>query len=104
MMKLSSPHHEQEATTGNIAQAVHFLKGPVTDSVPAAVIEQLCREVGHRWRDRQLGPVVTTHLFLRQILEGNTAASHLRHLSGLSFTPSAYCQARQRLPRALLDR
>jgi hypothetical protein len=35
-----------------------------------------------------LGPVVTTHLFLQQILHGNTAVAHLRRLSGLSFTNS----------------
>jgi hypothetical protein len=87
-----------------IAQTVAFLKDHGTESVPAKLIERLCHEVGHQWRDRGLGPVVTTHLFLRQILEGNTAASHLRHLSGLSFTDSAYCQARQRLPRLVLER
>ena len=87
-----------------ISQTVHFLKDRFTDSLPALLIRRLCDEVGHQWRDRDLNPVVTTHLFLQQILHGNTAASHLRHLSGLSFTDSAYCQARQRLPQALLDR
>jgi hypothetical protein len=88
----------------NISQTVEFLKDRFTDSVPATLIRDLCKAIGHVWRDRDLNPVVTTHLFLQQILHGNTAASHLRHLSGLSFTDSAYCQARQRLPQALLDR
>ena len=48
--------------------------------------------------------MVTTHLFLHQVLHGNVAVAELRRLSGLSFTDSAYCQARARLPRALLDR
>jgi hypothetical protein len=39
-------------------------------------------------------------LFLRQVLHGNTAISHLRHLGGLSFAPSACGQARARLPVA----
>ena len=88
----------------SIAQALHRIKGRVTQEVPPSLIEKLCKEVGHSWRDRTLGPVVTTHLFVQQILHGNTAANHLRHLSGLSFTDAAYCQARARLPLALLER
>jgi hypothetical protein len=88
----------------NMSQAVHFIKDRFNDSVPATLIRRLCQDLGYRWRERELGPVVTTHLFLQQILHGNTAVSHLRHLSGLSFTDSAYCQARSRLPLALLER
>jgi hypothetical protein len=42
-------------------------------------------------------------LFVLQILHGNTAISHLRHFSKRAFTPSAYCQARGRLPLAVLQ-
>jgi hypothetical protein len=42
-------------------------------------------------------------LFLLQILHGNTACSHLPHLSGLRFTAAAYCQARARLPLRFFD-
>jgi Transposase DDE domain len=59
----------------------------------------VCREAGYTsWRDRVLTPVTTLHLFLLQILHGNTACSHLPHLSGLRFSASAYCQARAKLP------
>jgi hypothetical protein len=85
-------------------QALDRIKGHVTDAVPDALIERLCRDLGHCWRDRDLGPVVTTHLFLQQILHGNTAVAHVRRLSGLDFTDSAYCQARTRLPLELLQR
>src|SRR5205823_6586631 len=44
------------------------------------------------------------YLFLQQVLHGNTAVGHLRHLSGLDFTDSAYCQARQRLPVGFFQR
>jgi hypothetical protein len=88
----------------SIADALQRIKGRVTDAVPEELIRRLCREAGHRWRDRDLGPVVTTHLFLRQVLHGNTAVAHLRRLSGLDFTDSAYCQARARLPLPLLRR
>src|SRR5260370_21477678 len=88
----------------SIPHALARIKGRLTDSVPPALIEQLCRDLGHRWRDRDLGPVVTTHLFLQQVLHGNTAVAHLRRLSGLDFTDSAYRQARARLPLPLLQR
>jgi len=88
----------------SIAKALERIKGGITETIPEGLIEELCREAGHRWRDRDLGPVVTTHLFLRQVLEGNVAVGELRRQSGLSFTDSAYCQARARLPREVLDR
>jgi hypothetical protein len=87
----------------SIPEALDRIKGRVTESLPQQLIEQICHEVGHSWRDRNLGPVITTQLFVQQILHGNTACSHLRHLSGLSFTDSAYCQARARLPLKLLE-
>ena len=88
----------------SMADAVQRIKGRVTEVVSEELIQRLCREVGHRWRNRDLSPVVTTHLFLRQILEGNVAVGELRRRSGLSFTEPAYCQARARLPRPLLER
>ena len=42
------------------------------------------------------------HLFLQQILHGNTACEHLTHLTGLSFTAAAYCKARMRVNLAAL--
>jgi hypothetical protein len=80
------------------------IKGRVTDAVPEELIRRLAHEAGHRWRDRNLGPVVATHLFLQQVLHGNTAIAHLRRLSGLDFSDSAYCQARARPPLELLQR
>jgi Transposase DDE domain len=88
----------------SMTAALARIKGRVTDAVPAELIQRLSRAVGHRWRDRDLGPVVTTHLFLQQVLHGNVAVAELRRLSGLPFTEAAYCQARARLPRALLER
>jgi hypothetical protein len=69
---------------------------------PEAIVA-VCREIGYTgWRDRVLTPVTTLQLFLLQILHGNTACSHLPHLSGLHFSAAAYRQARARLPRRLL--
>ena len=87
----------------SIPKALELIKGAHTDSIPPELIEQLCRQLRHRWRDRDLGPVVTTHLFLQQVLNGNTAIAHLRRLSKVDFTDSAYCQARIRLPLAFFQ-
>ena len=35
---------------------------------------------GHEWRERQLGPVRTLHLFILQVLACNTAMAHLHRL------------------------
>ena len=68
---------------------------------PDAILT-VCSKIGYTaWRDRLLTPVTTVQLFLLQILHGNTACSHLPHLSGLRFTAAAYCQARARLPLRL---
>jgi hypothetical protein len=48
-------------------------------------------------------PVITVHLFLLQILHGNTACRHLPHLAGFYFSASAYCQARAKLPVRVLE-
>ncbi len=66
-------------------------------------VEQVCRELGHVWRERRLDPFTTLHLFILQILNRNTAMTHLPHLSGEGFSASAYCQARRRLPIELFE-
>jgi hypothetical protein len=69
-----------------------------TQLQPEAIIGA-CEEAGYTsWRDRVLTPVTTIQLFLLQILHGNTACTHLPHLSGIRFSASAYCQARTKLP------
>src|SRR5499426_1108979 len=74
-----------------------------TQLQPEAIIGA-CEEAGYTsWSDRVLTTVTTIQLFLLQILHGNTACSHLPHLSGLRFSAAAYCQARARLPLRLFD-
>jgi hypothetical protein len=67
-------------------------------------VERICRELEYAWRERQLDPYTTLHLFILQMVNQNTAMTHLPHLSGERFSASAYCQARQRLPLALIQR
>ena len=67
-------------------------------------IRGACRDIDYLWRQRLLDPVVTMQLFFVQILHGNTACTHLRHLAKLAVTASAYCQARMKLPLRVLQR
>jgi hypothetical protein len=43
-------------------------------------------------------------LFFVPILHGNTACTHLRHLTQVAVTASAYCQARMKLPLRVFQR
>lgn len=66
-------------------------------------VERLCEEIGYRWRNRQLDPWTTLHLFVLQVVNNNTAMTHLPHLCGERFTAPAYCRARRRLPLELFE-
>jgi len=89
-------------TTRTIAASLARVKA-LPQLVKSSLILDACHAAGHTWRDSVLNPLATITLFLIQILHGNTACEHLRHLSPLRFTASAYCQARRRLPVALLQ-
>ena len=55
------------------------------------------------WRETVLQPIVTIQLFFLQILHGNTACEHLRHLAQMTFTGAAYCTARMRIPLSVFQ-
>jgi len=86
-----------------INQALAKVKADLARLLDERSIFGACLEQGHYWRDTVLNPAVTLHLFIMQILSGNIACAALHHLSGLAFTASAYCQARQRLPLAAIQ-
>jgi hypothetical protein len=87
-----------------LTRALQQIKSEWAQHLEADAISEACQAVGYRWRQRRLGPVATVQLFALQILHGNTAINHLRHLAGLALTAAAYCQARARLPLAVLQR
>jgi hypothetical protein len=67
----------------NMTAILQRLTGEWAALLQPDAILAACGEVGYtRWRDRVLTPVTTVHLFLLQILHGNTACSHLPHRSG----------------------
>ena len=88
---------------GTITEALKHIQAELATLLDAPTILDLCRAMDYQWRERQLDPVTTVHLFLLQVLHGNTACTHLPHLSGQGFTASAYCQARTRLPLSVLE-
>jgi hypothetical protein len=84
--------------TATITQVVKQFQQPWTSQLEPEAIWTACRSVAYRWRERMLDPVTTIQGFFVQILHGNTACTHLRHLTKLHITASAYCQARMKLP------
>lgn len=78
-------------------------------------VERHCRQLGHQWRDSFWSPTTTVITFLLQVLDG---AKTLRSAVALLLTrlavqgetdvpscdPTAYCQARKRLPGEVIYR
>ncbi len=79
------------------------LRQDIAAGLSRETIEEACRQAKHRWRNRVLDPATTIYLFLLQVLHGNTACRHVVHFGGWTFTDSAYCLARKRLPLAVFD-
>src|SRR3954471_10831133 len=80
------------------------LRQDIAADLAKETIEQACRQVNSSWRRRILDPATTIYLFLLQVLHGNTACRHVVHFGNWSFTDSAYCQARKRIPLAVYHR
>ena len=89
--------------TATLTQVVKQFQQDWTGQLEPEAILTACRGVAYRWRERTLDPVTTIQLFFVQILHGNTACTHLRHLTKLNVTASAYCQARMRLPLPVFE-
>ena len=90
--------------TATITQVVKQFQQKWTTQLEPAAILAACHGVGYTWRDRLLNPVITIQLFFVQVLNGNTACTHLRHLTKVAVSASAYCQARAKLPLTVFKR
>jgi hypothetical protein len=89
--------------TVTLTQVVKQFQQDWTSQLEPEAILTACRGVAYRWRERTLDPVTTIQVFFVQILHGNTACTHLRHLTKLNITASAYCQARMKLPLPVFE-
>lgn len=86
-----------------ITGALLRIKQDLSEHLSERDILDACRDSGHVWRERKLGPVLTIHLFVLQLLHCNTAILGLRHLIHQPLNAAAYCRARMRLPLAVLQ-
>jgi hypothetical protein len=86
-----------------IVAAIARIKSDLAHLLTPQAIEKLCQTLGYSWRQRLLDPVTTVHLFVLQVLQGNTACTHTPRLGGVNCSGEAYCQARARLPLALFE-
>src|SRR5262249_24350835 len=91
------------AMTATLTQVVKQFQQEWTSQLEPEASWTACRDVAYRWRERTLDPVTTIQLFFVQMLHGNTACTHLRHLTKLDVTASAYCQARMKLPLTVFE-
>jgi Transposase DDE domain len=64
----------------------------------------LCVESGYRPEaDGKLDPPTLIALFMRQVAAGNVSCDHVRLMGDDAFSASGYCQARMRLPLAVIQ-
>ncbi|MGH7957846.1 MAG: IS4 family transposase [Opitutaceae bacterium] len=85
---------------------------PFSQSLSAERIEAALERLGCKYRDRVYSPAVTLWMFLSQVLSSdpscrdvvarNLAYRKARGLSSCSTDTASYCQARMRLPEALI--
>jgi hypothetical protein len=85
---------------------------PFLDILSRPHVEAACRRCGHRWRERIYTPWITLSLFLSQMLSDDHSCDdtverlqkfrHDQGLSSVSPGTGSYCEARQRLPEALI--
>jgi hypothetical protein len=87
----------------SVSHALRRIKEDLEPFLPESAVAQACREANYTWRQRQLGPGRTLHLFILQVLCFNTAMTHLRHLARTAVAAPAYCRARMRLPLKVFE-
>ncbi len=84
---------------------------PSVELVKPGLVEDVCRSMGYRWRERFWTPVVTILTFLRQVLHANCSCREAVALTlalagsdcpDVAGDPSAYSQSRQKLPLDVL--
>jgi hypothetical protein len=85
-----------------ISTTLHKLRQDLAARLGHDVIVAACLAVGYTWSPwALLTPPAILHWFLVQVLNGNTALTHVSLWAGRAFTASAFCQARARLPLAV---
>ena len=86
----------------SIAAIARDFKNHPQHFLPEALIREAA--AGHVWRRRVLGPVLTVHLMVLQVLHANVSGRGLLRIAGLPVSDTAYFNARARLPLDVLGR
>lgn len=76
--------------------------GKVLKQLDQKTIERICQQQDYHYRQLKLPPAQTVECFAWQVLMGNVTCDAVRHRERGTFSASAYCQARQRLPLGVL--
>src|SRR5262249_25899741 len=97
-------HRKEPPMPPRILPILERLRQDQSAHLAPEAIADACRHEGYSWRQRLLPPVPPISLFLPQVLHGNTACQHVVQFGGRTFTDSAYCQARKRLPLGVYHR
>ena len=82
----------------SVRRSIEKIKSDPTKFLTPQSIIHACEGVGHEYRDRVLGPVETIQAMFVQAVHGNLPIGGVVRLHHETFTASAYCQARQRIP------
>jgi hypothetical protein len=80
-----------------LSHALHQVKRELRQLVPDRQIERICHDCGHHWRKRLLGPAITVHLVLLQLLAA-VALGGLPAVSHMPVSGEAIRKAKLRLP------
>lgn len=86
----------------SITSIARDFKNHPQDFIPDTLIREAA--AGHVWRQRVLGPVLTVHLMVLQVLHANVSGRGLLRRAGLAVSDTAYFKARARLPIDVLGR
>lgn len=81
----------------SITEIVKQFKQDWTEELNAESITNACHKSGMTWLNSMLNPVITIQIFFLQILNGNTACSHMPRIAQMAFTAAGYCKARMRI-------
>lgn len=82
----------------SVRSALEIIKSDPTEFLTSDLILRSCKQAGHEFRNRVLGPVQTIQAMLTQTMSNNAPIGEVVRLYHGAFTASAYCQACQRVP------
>jgi hypothetical protein len=85
----------------SICAALDRIKQQLVQRQALEELPEICRQAGYRWRERELGPVLTVQLMLLRVL-CNASLACLVQIANLEVSVQAVCKARKRLPLQVL--